>query len=96
MVLLYMTGRPEFLSETILHHHEPEKAGGNRCRPHLVYVADLISSRFALGCHVNKTGASHLRSSLDVIDFNTGNLRRCRPAHLSTHLLLPAACSGSA
>jgi putative nucleotidyltransferase with HDIG domain len=67
-------GMPEFVRETILHHHEPDKANGNRYLPHLVYVADLISSRFVLGHHVNKMDTSHLRSSLDVIDFNTGNL----------------------
>ena len=67
-------GMPEFLSETILHHHEPDKANGNRYLAHLVYVADLISSRFVLGHHVDKMDTSHLQSSLDVIDFDIGNL----------------------
>ncbi|GEM_PF-6010781 len=58
---------------------------------HLVYVADVISSRFALGCHVNKTDASHLRSSLDVIDFNTGNL----PALLAGASFNTSALAGS-
>ena len=64
---------PEFVSETMLHHHEPDKANGNRSLAHLVYVADLMSSRFVPGHHVNKMDTSHLRSSLDVLDFNIWN-----------------------
>ena len=67
-------GMPECICETILHHHEPHEVKDNRCLTHLVYVADLISSRFVIGHHVNKMDTSHLRSSLDAIDFNTGNL----------------------
>jgi len=67
-------GLPECLSETILHHHEPHKAKDNRCLTHLVYVADLISSRLVNGHHLDKMDASHLCSSLEVIDFNTGSL----------------------
>ena len=40
---------------------------------HLVHVADLISSRFTLGHNVNNMDTSHLRSSLDAIDFDTGD-----------------------
>ncbi|MGA3117347.1 MAG: HDOD domain-containing protein [Syntrophobacteraceae bacterium] len=66
-------GMPEFLSETILHHHEPDKASLNPYLAHLVHVADLISSRFTLGHNVNNMDTSHLRSSLDAIDFDTGD-----------------------
>lgn len=64
---------PDFVSETILHHHEPHKAKVNQRLAHLVYVADLISFRFALGHHVDKMNTTHLRSSLDVIDLNAEN-----------------------
>ncbi len=84
-------GMPEFVSETILHHHEPDKANGNRCLAHLVYVADLISSRFVLGHHVDKMDTSHLRSSLNVIDFNTENL----PALLASASFKAFAVTGS-
>lgn len=65
---------PEFVSETVLHHHEPAKATANRPLAHLVYVADLMISRFVLGQIVNNTDTSHLRSSLDVLDFNVGSI----------------------
>ncbi len=64
---------PEFVSETVLHHHEPGEANGNRSMAHLVYVADLVSSRFLPGHYLNKMGSSHLRSSLDELDFDIRN-----------------------
>jgi len=67
---------PECVSETILHHHEPDKAKDNRCLTHLVYVADLMSSLFVFGHHLDKMDISHLRSSLEVIDFKTGSLQK--------------------
>lgn len=67
-------GMPECVSETILHHHEPDKARDDQCLAHLVYVADLISSRFALGHDLDEMDTSHLRSSLDAIEFDTRNL----------------------
>ena len=67
-------GMPEFISDTVLHHHEPDKANGNGPLAHLVYVADLMNCRFVLGEFVNKTDSSHLSSSLDVLEFNVGNL----------------------
>jgi putative nucleotidyltransferase with HDIG domain len=67
-------GMPECLSETILHHHEPDNAKDNRCLTHMVYVADLISSRFVLGHDLDKMDTSHLRSSLDALDLNIENL----------------------
>ncbi len=76
-------GMPECVSETILHHHEPDKAKDNRCLTHLVYIADLISSRFVLGHNLDKMDISHLLSSLEAIDFNTGSLP----------MLLAGACS---
>ncbi len=67
-------GMPECLCEAILHHHEPDKAKDNQCLAHLVYVADLISSRFVPGHHLVRMETSHLRSSLDAIHLNTGSL----------------------
>ena len=67
-------GMPDFISETVLHHHEPDKANGNRSLAHLVYVADLMNCRFVLGEFVNKTDGSHLRSSLDALEFKVANL----------------------
>jgi putative nucleotidyltransferase with HDIG domain len=67
-------GMPECICETILHHHEPHEVKDNRCLTHLVYVADLISSRSLNGHHLDKMDTAHLHSSLEVIDFNTASL----------------------
>jgi putative nucleotidyltransferase with HDIG domain len=67
-------GMPDFVSETVLHHHQPDKANGNQSLVHLVYVADLMNCRFVLGEFVNKTDSSHLGSSLDALEFKVGNL----------------------
>ncbi len=61
---------PEFITETILHHHEPEKAPRAAELAHLVYTADLISSRFLLGLEIEKMDTTRLRASLDAIGFD--------------------------
>lgn len=61
---------PEFITETILHHHEPEKAPRAAKLAHLVYTADLISSRFLLGLEIEKMDTTRLRTSLDAIGFD--------------------------
>jgi putative nucleotidyltransferase with HDIG domain len=65
---------PDFVSETIMRHHEPSAAEANQSLAHLVYIADLISYRFALGHDVNKMDTSHLRSSLNAISFRVEDL----------------------
>jgi len=65
---------PDFVRDTILHHHEPHEAETNRHLAHLVYVADLISSRFALGHHLDKMNTTHLRSSLKALHLRTDQL----------------------
>ncbi len=65
---------PESVGEAVLHHHEPDKAGRNRPLPHLVYLADLLNSRFVPGHHVNRIDSSLLRKSLETLDLDIGNL----------------------
>jgi putative nucleotidyltransferase with HDIG domain len=64
---------PDFVSDTILHHHEPHESDKNPDLAHIVYLADLISFRFALGHHVDKMNTTHLRNSLDLIDLKTAD-----------------------
>jgi putative nucleotidyltransferase with HDIG domain len=61
---------PGFVREAILYHHEPDEAAGNRALAHMTYLADLMSSRFVLGHHVNRTDSSHLRTSIEVLDLD--------------------------
>jgi len=64
---------PEHVRDTILYHHEPNEAAENRTLAHMAYVADLMSSRFVLGQHMNRTDSSYLRSSIEVLEFDIGN-----------------------
>lgn len=61
---------PDFVSDTIRNHHEPHKAATNTLLAHLVYIADFISFRFALGHEVDKMDTTLLRSSLDIVGLN--------------------------
>ncbi|MHC1729962.1 MAG: HDOD domain-containing protein [Syntrophobacteraceae bacterium] len=65
---------PEFITDTILHHHQPEKAVIAGELAHLVYTADLISSRFLLGHEIENMNTTRLRTSLDVIGFDLDEL----------------------
>lgn len=58
---------PEFISDTILHHHDPVRAAHNSEIVHIVYIADLLSSRFMPGHELEKMDTTHLRSSLNAI-----------------------------
>lgn len=72
---------PEALIDSIEHHHNPERSKVNPPLTHLVYVADLIVSRFlvgqemdrlntdALDVHLEKLGLSmqHLPVIIDII-----------------------------
>ncbi len=58
---------PEYISDTILHHHDPDQATHNSELVHIVYIADLLSSRFMPGHELEKMNTTHLRSSLDAI-----------------------------
>ena len=80
-------GMPECVSETILHHHEPDKAKDNRCLAHLVYVADLMSSLFVLGHHPDKLDTSHLQ-----VESGSDRLQTREPFDLAGRSLPPGIC----
>ncbi|HYA41049.1 MAG TPA: HDOD domain-containing protein [Syntrophobacteraceae bacterium] len=65
---------PEFVRDIILHHHEPNEAAEDPALAHMVYVADLMSSRFVLGHYVNTADSSHLRTSIKLLDLDIANL----------------------
>jgi putative nucleotidyltransferase with HDIG domain len=65
---------PDFVSETILRHHEPQKAQANGYLAYFVYVADLISFRFALGHDLDKIDTTLLPLSLDTIGLTIDDL----------------------
>ena len=58
---------PKNLEEVIAHHHEPEGATENVELTHLVYVADLIMSRFSVGQELERLNTQRLASRLTTM-----------------------------
>jgi putative nucleotidyltransferase with HDIG domain len=67
---------PEFITDTIRYHHDPREAVSNSELIHLIYLADLLSSRFMLGHEIEKMNTALFSSSLDFVGFD--------PAHFPT------------
>lgn len=59
---------PEVLQEPIAHHHEPEKARKQPELTCLVYLADLIQSRFITGQDLERMDTQRLAASLSVLN----------------------------
>ena len=55
---------PESLIDTILFHHRPEKATANPELTHLVYLADLVMSRFIVGQELERVNTDDLKLRL--------------------------------
>jgi putative nucleotidyltransferase with HDIG domain len=58
---------PERLKEVIEYHHNPEKARVDPELTHLVYVADLIMSRFVVGQELERLNTNSLGARLEKI-----------------------------
>ncbi|MFC1863038.1 HDOD domain-containing protein [Thermodesulfobacteriota bacterium] len=58
---------PEGLGEVIKYHHYPEKATDNIELTHLVYVADLLMSRFLVGHELERINTESLSQRLKKI-----------------------------
>lgn len=60
---------PENLIEAIMHHHNPEQASDESGLVHLVYIADLLMSRFMVGLEIDRVDTSHLSSRIQKLAF---------------------------
>jgi HD-like signal output (HDOD) protein len=58
---------PESLVETIRHHHTPEDAQHNKELVHIVYLADLLMSRFHTGFELERLSTAALAAKLETI-----------------------------
>jgi putative nucleotidyltransferase with HDIG domain len=58
---------PESLVETIRHHHNPEDARQHRGLVHIIYLADLLMSRFHTGLELERLNTGALASRLETI-----------------------------
>jgi putative nucleotidyltransferase with HDIG domain len=58
---------PESLVETIRYHHVPENAVQHKEIVHIVYLADLLMSRFHTGLELERLNADALATRLETI-----------------------------
>ena len=65
---------PDFITDTVRYHHNPQSAPSNIDLVHLVYLADLLSSRFLLGYDIEKIDAAHFYPSMVQLGFNPMSL----------------------
>ena len=64
---------PDSLIDTIRHHHEPETAVRNFELIHIVYLADLLMSRFHTGLELERLSTEALSARLRTIGFSIEN-----------------------
>lgn len=62
---------PDILTDVILHHHNPEKADVNGELVHLVYISDIVLSRFMVGQEMERMGARELSVALSKLGIDT-------------------------
>ncbi|MBW2408627.1 MAG: HDOD domain-containing protein, partial [Deltaproteobacteria bacterium] len=58
---------PDSLTESISHHHNPEDSNHNRELVHMVYLADLLMSRFHTGLEIERLNTHALTSRLETL-----------------------------
>jgi putative nucleotidyltransferase with HDIG domain len=58
---------PESLVETIRYHHAPENAGKHKALVHIVYLADLLMSRFHTGLELERLNTDALATRMETI-----------------------------
>ncbi len=61
---------PESLIETITYHHKPENTVQNTDLVHIVYLADLLMSRFNTSLEIERLNTEALTSRLEAIGFS--------------------------
>ena len=65
---------PESLIDTIKHHHYPEQATDNPALTHLVYLADLLMSRFMVGQELERLNTDALAKRLKKVGLSPEQL----------------------
>ena len=65
---------PESLAKAIRHHHCPEKDNEFTELTHIVYLADLLMSRFHTGLELERLGTANLVNRLEAIGLKTEDL----------------------
>ena len=65
---------PESLIETIRHHHHPENAAQHSALVHIVYLADLLMSRFHTRLELERLNTDTLAARLEVLGWSVSEL----------------------
>jgi|WetSurMetagenome_2_1015567.scaffolds.fasta_scaffold25181_2 putative nucleotidyltransferase with HDIG domain len=65
---------PESISDVIKHHHCPEEASGDAALAYLIYLADLIMSRFFVGQDLERMDTGNLNMCFERLGFKKGQL----------------------
>jgi putative nucleotidyltransferase with HDIG domain len=65
---------PEILTDVIRHHHHPERSTVNPELTHLVYLADLLMSRFLVGQELERLDTKDLVSRLQKVGIASNQL----------------------
>ncbi len=62
---------PENLIDVIKNHHNPDEATTDKVLASIVYIADLLMSRFLVGQELERLDAAHLKNSLNILGLKT-------------------------
>jgi putative nucleotidyltransferase with HDIG domain len=65
---------PDPLTDAIRHHHHPGSARKHPELAKIVYVADLLMSRFLVGLEIERVDTRTLSSHLDALDLKTSDI----------------------
>lgn len=65
---------PKSLSEAVKFHHTPEEAIKSKELVHIIYLADLLMSRFHVGLEVERLNTHGLAERLEVLGFSINSL----------------------
>jgi HD-like signal output (HDOD) protein len=64
---------PDLLADAIRHHHHPGNADKHPELAKIVYLADLLMSRFLTGLEIERLDTSTLSSHLDALGLKIGD-----------------------
>ncbi len=64
---------PESLTHAVRYHHDPDKASPHTLLTIVVYLADLLLSRFQIGIEIERIDTRTLSTLMARLDLSTGN-----------------------
>jgi putative nucleotidyltransferase with HDIG domain len=65
---------PTSLSDSIYYHHIPEETKSHAVLPYIIYLADLIMSRFHSGLEIERLDTANLGSRMRLLGLSPANL----------------------